>query len=499
MSLLKRLAQQVGLRDEARAAEAVLSRRKLLFGGLSSLAALSPSVARAAPRPSANRFLVDRLTFGWTEAEQLLADTLGYHGYLEYHLNPAAINDADCDARVAVYNRLNWSSNGLYDSLPQITMNQVIESTIVRAVYSKRQLFERVVEFWTDHFNIEMMKSFNQWLFPVWMRDVIRMHAMGTFPQLLAASAQSATMMFYLDNDTSVVGHPNENYARELMELHSMGVGSGYSQQDVEEVARCLTGWGAHHGFGEASTFEFEYEPNKHDNGPKVVLGTNIPAGGGFNDGLTVLSILGAHPATAAFISRKMCQRFWSYDPPQALVDAVTNTYLATNGDIKAMLRTLFTTLDPDTAGKKLKRPFHFFVSAMRATKTEIAANPTGTGSPLRDQFKAAGHEPFQWGPPDGYPDRVDAWADAVLARWNFAASLTNHNISNALINIPAFLQGATTQQQIADRMDQAIFGGTMPTEEKAVILNTLGASPNNRTIQDALGLALSAPSYQWY
>lgn len=436
---------------------------------------------------------------GWTEEEQLLADSLGYHGYLEHHLNPSAINDSACDARIAVYNRLSWSSKGLHDSLPQITNHQTIESTVVRSVYSKRQLMERMVEFWTDHFNIEMGKSHCQWIFPVWLRESIRPHAMGTFPALLAATAQSATMMFYLDNESSLAGNPNENYARELLELHSMGVGGGYSQMDVEEVARCLTGWAVDWGHPETETWEFKFFANRHDNDAKTVLGMHIPAGGGINDGLTVLNLISYHPSTAQFISRKMCQRFWSYDPPQSLIDAVAATYMSTGGDIKAMLRTLFATEDPAGAEPKFKRPFHLVVSALRATQAELTGQPNATGSILRAELRATGHEPFQWGPPDGYPDRVNAWGELLLPRWSFAAKLTNGDIPDVAINLPAFLQGATTGPEVFARFNQALFGGAMPPAEAGIIQDYLGASPNEQTIRDALGLALAAPSYQWY
>ncbi len=500
LNLLQRLVKQASQGQAARAADALVSRRALLLGGLASLSAMRPSASQAAPRPSTTRFLVNRMTFGWTEEEQQIADTLGYHGYLEHHLNASAIPDAATDALIAEYYRLNWTPVNLHSALPQVTLHQVVESTIVRSVYSKRQLLERLVEFWTDHFNVDINKSHIPWLFPVWLREAIRPHALGTFPELLAATAQSTVMMFYLDNVLSKAIGPNENYARELMELHAMGVGGGYSQEDVEEVARCLTGWTVHHGYGAASTWLFQFRPDWHDNGAKVVLGTPIPAGGGFNDGLIVLDLLAHHPSTAHFISRKLCERFWDYNPPAGLVDAVTATYMSTGGDIKSMLRTLFTTEDPATAQPKHKRPFHLFASAMRATKTQITPRPLNSVSQLRNLYSSAGHHPFYHSPPDGYPDRLDAWSGLILPRWNFAALLANNGITDTVINLSAFLDGATTSSAIADRIDQRLYGGRMPPAEKAEILNYMGpGSPAEALIRDAIGLALSAPSYQWY
>ncbi|GMU32742.1 MAG: hypothetical protein AMXMBFR20_06140 [Planctomycetia bacterium] len=484
-----------------RKAEEFVSRRALLFGGLSSLAAMSPSRTQAAPRPDAGRFLIDRLTFGWTQQEQLLADTLGYHGYLEYQLNPSSIDDSATDARIAPYYFLNYDPASLKGfQSPVYIMHQCIESTVVRSVYSKRQLFEKMVEFWNDHFSVESGKSHIPWLFPVWLRDTIRANAMTTFPQLLAATAQSAVMMFYLDNETSIGGNPNENYARELMELHSLGVDAGYSQGDIEELARILTGWGVdHYGNPETITWNFIFHPNWHDDTAKTFLGVNFPAGGGMNDGVMALDILATHPATAHFISKKLCRKFWSYDPPQSLVDAVAATYMATGGDIKSMLRTLFTTLDPASATPKHKRPYHFAVSAMRSTGAELSPVAWSSGTELEARLLSAGHLPFNHGPPDGYPDRLEAWAGLMLPRWNMAAELMNNGITHLNVNIATFLQGATTGTAVADRIDQALFGNLMPSNEKSVILGYLGANPNSTTSAEAVALALSAPSYQWY
>jgi len=499
MKPLETLARSLGLGEECKQGAELLSRRRLLFGG-SLLAALA-SKTQAAPRPSTTtRLLVNRLTMGWTEAEQLLADTLGYHGYLEYHLNHTAIDDSAVNQMLAPYNYLTYMPFQLMDLPAWRATNQLVEGTLLRAIHSKRQLYARMVEFWTDHFNIDINKHKNPWIKLVDDRDVIRANALGTFPALLSASMHSASMSVYLDNFTSVAGNPNENYARELLELHTLGVHGGYIQQDVVEVARCLTGWGVWEGIGDQLKWTFRYDPIKHDDGPKVVLGQQIPAGGGINDGLTVLNILANHPSTAQFISRKLCARFWAEDPSQTLVDAVAATYIATGGDIKSMLRTLFTTLDPATAGPKYKRPFHLFVSALRATGGVFQGDPISGGSALRAELALNGHESFHWAPPDGYPDRFDFWVGSLLPRWNFAASVTAGSIQGTTIDVDAFLGSASTAQQIADRIDQAMFGGQMPTAEKDAIVNYLlpDLPPLSRK-REALALAISSPAFQWY
>ena len=497
MSTAELLGRRIGqwLTDDGEAG--FLSRRNLLLGG-SVLAGLSSTTSEAAPRPSPSRWLVNRLTFGYTQAEHLLADSLGYHGYLEYHLNHTAINDSAVEARLSGYTYLNWPAWALLSASASYVSNQLIDATILRGVYGKRQLFERMVEFWSDHFSIDIMTAQNVWLKLPDDRDVIRTHAMGMFPQLLVASAQSAAMMQYLGNDISITGNPNENYARELMELHTMGVDGGYTQQDVQEVARCLTGWGV--SDSQPNQGSFVFRPTWHDNTSKTVLGYTIPAGGGFNDGLIVLDILVNHPSTANFIAKKLCRRFYGYDVPQTLIDSVAATYTATGGDIKAMLRTLFNSVDPATTPIKFKRPFHYIVSALRALNAQIPSQPAAISSPIRIRMAENGHEPFHWLTPDGFPDSLEAWGAALLPRWNFAIALMWGQLAGVTVDVNALLAGAVTADTIAARLDQIMFGGAMPPADKTCIRDYL--LPNNPSavkISEAIGLAISSPGFQWY
>jgi uncharacterized protein (DUF1800 family) len=329
-------------------------------------------------------------------------------------------------------------------------------------------------------------------------RDAIRAHALGMFPDLLTASAQSAAMMQYLGNNISVVGNPNENYARELMELHTMGVDGGYTQQDVQEVARCLTGWSVSDSMPNQGAFVFRSA--WHDNTPKTVLGYNIPAGGWMNDGLIVLDILVNHPSTAKFIAKKMCRRFYGYDVPQSLIDNVAATFTATGGDIRAMLRTLFNSIDPATAPIKFKRPFHFIVSALRALNAQIPSQPAASSSPLRTQLAYNGHEPFHWLTPDGFPDSLEAWGGALLPRWNFAVALMWNQLAGVTVDVNALLNGAVTADAIAARLDQVMFGGAMSAADKTRIRDyLLPDNPPAARISEAIGLAVCSPGFQWY
>lgn len=504
MSLTRFIADRIAAGTAQTSADSLLSRRRLLLGGAAALATLlgREEEARAIPPGSNLRFLVDRLTFGWTQEEQNLADSIGYHEYLERQLNFESIDDSAMVERLSTYETLDyipWQMHHLINV--SYGYRQMTEAMILRAAYSKRQLYERMVEFWTDHFNIQLFTGECAWMKNWDDKNVIRAHAMGNFRDLLSASMHSACMLHYLNNELSVVGNPNENYARELLELHTLGVDGGYTQQDVVNVARCLTGWDFYRYYTDGPLRQmFRFVPARHDFGQKVVLGHVIPAGGGIEDGEMVCEILAAHPSTANFIATKLCRKFWSEDAPQALIDAVSATFLATGGDIKSMLRTLFTTLDPSTATPRFKRPFHLAISSLRATSA--AYNTTGASVSLAmfNALSFMGHLPFNWAPPDGYPDRMDFWVGLPLARWNFGAALLNGAISSVSVDASSFFAGATTPEQIANRIQSRMFGGKLTSGEWSLIRDYVAQNPANEQLRrEAIGLAIAAPSFQWY
>jgi uncharacterized protein (DUF1800 family) len=230
-------------------------------------------------------------------------------------------------------------------------IRELQQAKLLRAVYSRRQLYEVMVDFWSNHFNVFAAKDADRWLVTAYDRDTIRPHALGRFRDLLLATAQSPAMLFYLDNWLSVAERAtpkrsssdatlrrgiNENYARELMELHTLGVDGGYTQRDVGEVARCFTGWTIRRTYQQP---EFVFESRVHDRGKKLVLGTRIPAGGGIEDGLKIIDLLSRHPSTARFIATKLARRFVNDDPPPSLVDRVGEVFRDSDGDIKETLR----------------------------------------------------------------------------------------------------------------------------------------------------------------
>ncbi|HSI73767.1 MAG TPA: DUF1800 domain-containing protein, partial [Fimbriimonas sp.] len=280
--------------------------------------------------------LLRRISYGPTEADMAAIASLGYDAYLEQQLNPTAIADVACDALLTQFPSLKYGSRQLFMADNQTLRYEQTSAMLVRAIYSNRQLLERMVEFWTDHFNIywptvRTLKAAHD-------RDVIRANALGNFGDLLLANARSGAMMKYLDNGSNRKAGPNENYARELLELHTMGVNNGYTQQDIIEIARCFTGWTVQLDPTASNAGAFYYDSLRHDGGAKTVLGRRIKAGGGVNDGTTVIQILTGRKETASYLSKKLCTFFLGH-APKALVDDLTRSFQSTGGEIKPLLR----------------------------------------------------------------------------------------------------------------------------------------------------------------
>ena len=428
--------------------------------------------------------------------------------------------------------------NGLQQ--PQRITAELQASRILRAVYSERQLQEVMVDFWTNHFNVFAGKGADRWLLVSYDRDTIRPNAMRKFSDLLSATAQSPAMLFYLDNFQSVspnaqlggrnrragplarllMGEPrndrsqarmsnnpeqqrpqqrarrgiNENYARELMELHTLGVEGGYTQQDVQEVARCFTGWTifAPRGAGAATQAmlngpradmlrenagKFFFNPRAHDDGEKKVLGHKIPAGGGIKDGQIVLDILARHPATARFVATKLVRHFVADNPPPGVVDRAAATFTKTDGDIRETLRTIFlapefTSLEAYRA--KVKRPFELAISALRTLGADT------TGGPQLHQWIARMGEPlYGFQTPNGYSDTAESWVNTggLLERLNFGLVLASNRIPGTRVDLKQFVKHADASldnRQIMDRFLALIVSGEVTPKTKEVLLKQL-------------------------
>ena len=491
--------------EDATGAAVQASRRALFAAAAVGVAALvrpgqahgqrfvRPHISRPQPPPSTGDSLlrlVRRATHGATAEEMTLARRLGFRGYLNYQLRHTAIDDSAVEGYIAArYPNLALSGDALYQLNQGQLSAQLSEATLYRAVYSRRQLYERMVHFWSDHFNIYYPKV--NYLKLLDDRAVIRRHALGKFPDLLRASAHSPAMLEYLDNTRSRGRNVNQNYARELMELHTMGVDGGYTQRDVEEVTRCFTGWTIR-GRG-----EFYFDPTGHDSTPKSVLGNSIPTragAAGVQDGEQVLTILLAHPSTARFISYKMIQWLLQYDPPQALVNRVAATFTRTGGDIPSMIRDILTPENLLAAPAKYKQPYQLVVSAMRATH----ARSTNVAAIAGAQLRLVGQPLFRWEDPDGYPDNIDWWVGLILQRWNFASYLSSLSSGNVSVDISQLMESNAAATVAA--IDQRLFAGAMPGQLRAQLTSYLSVAPTSTArVRETLALALSSNAFQWY
>ena len=424
----------------------------------------------------------------------------------------------------------------------QVVTSELVQSKLLRAIYSNRQLQEVMTDFWFNHFNVFIGKGADRYMLTSYERDVIRPRALGKFEDLLAATAQSPAMLFYLDNWLSVGpnsdfanGVPrrnnnynwrrpprprrpapvkqakkrsglNENYGRELMELHTLGVNGGYSQKDVTEVARVLTGWTLkepRQGGG------FFFEERMHEPGDKHVLGHRIKSGGE-KEGREVLHILAHHPSTAKFISTKLALRFVSDDPPPALVDRMTQTFLKKNGDIGEVLKTMFRSPEfwaPESYRAKVKTPLEFVVSAVRTSGAEVSDS-----LPLARQLQNLGMPLYGMQPPTGYSMKADAWinSSALLGRMNFALALTAGKLKGVQVEpeqmIGAGASRADSQGMLA-ALENSLLAGNVSRQTHDTIaaqmddpkisqrqLDDPSRPPNTNAIA---GLLLGSPEFQ--
>jgi uncharacterized protein (DUF1800 family) len=383
---------------------------------------------------------------------------------------------------------------------------ELSEQKIMRAAYSERQLEEVMVDFWFNHFNVFAGKGQTRVYLTEYERDAIRPHVLGRFRDLLEATAKSPAMLFYLDNWQSAAPagtgmaprnrQPrrlpttsptrsrglNENYARELMELHTLGVDGGYSQKDVQEVARAFTGWTiANPRLGGPFTFV----PRMHDTGTKTVLRHSIKAGGGQKDGERVLDILAGHPSTARHIATKLVRRFIADEPPAGLVDRAATRFLETGGDIRDVLRTILKSPEffaPSSYRAKIKSPFEFVVSAVRATRSETA-NATALVQSLRD----LGMPLYGCQPPTGYGDTAQDWVNtgALLNRMNFALALASGRMRG--IRLP---ESSAATPSGAAVISAEILAGDVSESTSATV-----AKGNNPA--QAIALILGSPDFQ--
>ena len=430
---------------------------------------------------------LNRLTFGPRPGDIAAVKKMGLEKWIDLQLHPE---------RIAQRPQLDVRPSPAGNSA-QVQPAQYAQDKIYRAVYSNRQLEEVLVDFWYNHFNVDMTKGADRRLVPAYERDAIRPNALGKFRDLLGATAHSPAMLFYLDNWQSVAPEQtgranakrptrglNENYARELMELHTLGVDGGYTQHDIIEVARCFTGWTIDRP-NQDSGGTFRFDARTHDKAEKIVLGVTIPAGGGMDDGETVLDILARHPSTAKFISKKLAERFVADDPPPALIARMAQTFQATGGDIRAVLATMFGSREFFSQGAyraKVKTPLELVVSAARATGARVESE-----AGLVNQTGVLGEALYRKIEPTGYSSANAEWVSstALLARMNFAIQLAGNHVQGVLMDSSRF------SNDPAAAAKQILF-----TDASAQTLHSIQKKPAPPKA-DLIGLILGSPDFQ--
>lgn len=436
--------------------------------------------------------LLNRAGYAPRPGEYQTAAELGFEAYLESQLHPENITDHWADLRLNNLTMYQMDHTQLLEQESRDAFRELVWHTLGRRLYSQRQLYEVMVEFWSDHFHIYGHKNQNMPMLKLLDdRDVIRPHALGNFRDLLFASAYSPAMLVYLDNARNLKAHPNENYARELLELHTLGVHGGYTQQDVQEAARILTGLGVKRRQG-VSVFNLE----EHDDEAKMVMGQPFPAGQGEADITQLLNFLATHPQTAHFIATKLVRRFVADDPPAELVEQVAQTFLNSDGDIKAMLRVIFLSDQFAQAPVKLKRPLQFLLSALRSLNVDVQPN-----GQLVQWVQLLGQPPYIWPAPNGYPDVAQAWTGNLLVRWNFALNLATQRLRSCEIPFNQLLQmgAAETPETAVALWAQLLFGRGLPLPTQEILLAYTGqAKLTGPRWQEALALLLASPEFQY-
>jgi uncharacterized protein (DUF1800 family) len=396
-------------------------------------------------------------------------------------------------------------------------VNEVEQATWIKAVYSKRQLNEVLVGFWHNHFSVY---GYEQKISPPFVhydRDVIRKYAWGNFREMLEAVAKSPAMLQYLNNDVNQSGNPNENYARELFELHTLGAenylgttdrhnvpgfGSGhpkgYVDGDVYEAARCFTGWRIDQGKNSKDTGQFDYYDQWHDRFQKIVLGRPLkeyqPP---MKDGHDVLDTLAFHPGTARFISRKLCRRFVSDNPPQSLVERtarVFSDHSHSPDQITRVIKSILMSQEfKNTWGEKIKRPFESVVGMLRATDADF----TPTDKFLKS-FERTGQRLFQWRTPDGYPDIHEKWSgtNSILEKWRLYHQMAVNMDGVDIKSIETFRNGR--ESEIYTSWPKKVLGRELPPENREAIKKFLNEGRGPNWLPTAMALVFMSPEYQW-
>jgi uncharacterized protein (DUF1800 family) len=455
--------------------------------------------------------LLNRIGFGARPADVDAVLSRGIEHTLEEQLYPEDIDDRELDERLPRLPLLSASTQELlagYNRVgPGPILAQLEAGRLLRVSSSRRQLYELMVDFWFNHFNVHGPKGFVGFYIPEYEREVIRPHALGRFRTLLGGVARHPAMLYYLDNwlsaapgalvrdecDEIFEGGINENYSRELLELHTLGVDGGYTQEDVIEIARALTGWTIDHP---RQSGRFQFNAAMHEPGEKTVLGRRI-AGAGLDEGERVLDLVVSHPSTAQFVSFRLCQRFLADDPPPRAVARGASIFRSTGGDIRRVVASILQgeeLMDPASFGAKPKTPLELVASALRAVDARID-DASATARALEDM----GMPLYQSGPPTGYPNDGRQWMNvsSLLSRVNFAMELASGRVAGVVPRLERLLGDADRRDPlaVAAKVAEKTFGYRL----SSATWEAATAWPGSAVAVDAwvVGLFLASPDFQ--
>ncbi|NNL69988.1 MAG: DUF1800 domain-containing protein [Acidimicrobiia bacterium] len=486
--------------------------------------------------------LLNRAAYGPRPGDVDKVIRAGLSAYLDRQLDPGSIDDKETDSAVRSYSILGYSRAELAQMMldrrilgrvkpaPESGLKATPEAlaarakgrahalevqhvALVRAISSERQLYEVMVDFWFNHFNVYMGKGQIRVLIPGYVEQVIRPHALGRFRDLLGATARSPSMLAYLDNDQSVTpgSKPpegtfkepgptriptglNENYARELLELHTVGVDGGYDQQDVIEVARLFTGW----SYDRLGDLPFRFNEWGHDQGEKTIMGNRFPPGGGVKEGERLLDILASHPETMRFIGSKLCARFVNDLVPPGCVDAAMEAWAKTGGDIRAVVRAILTSpefWDEANFDVKFKTPLEFVASAVRAL-----GGRSDSTTLLSEYLNRLGQPLYLCEAPTGYPEEKEPWVNsgALVKRINFAMGLAAGRVQGVELPAPTSSEStADVGAMIRSISDSILHGRAADHTLRVMQESTAGMSEPAAARTVIVGLAIGGPEFQ--
>jgi len=486
------------------------------------------------------RHLLSRATYGVTPDDLARILEIGREAWLEEQLHPERIDDRGLEARLAMLPAATMDVEALVEAYPpprrlreelgvdpadpggippevrreirrrspRRMAAELAGARLVRAVHSERQLEAVMTEFWFDHFNVFFGDGPVRWLVADFEREAIRPHVFGRFEEMLLATARHPAMLLYLDNAMSLAPDTtdprvarrlartelrpglNENYARELLELHTLGVDGGYTQADVIEVARAFTGWTVTRGLRDGRAPRFVFRPRLHDDGPKTVLGEPLHANGE-DEGRDVLARLARHPSTARHVAAELVRAFVADDPPPDLVDLLARVFLETDGDLRAVTRALFTSEafdDQAVIGGKLKTPFEFVASALRATGAEVGLAPD-----LLRVLRELGHVPYLEPSPAGVPATAEGWTSggALLARMELALAIGAGRVRGVRVDAGHLYAGS------AGALVARLLPGAGAEDLATAIRDEVVELPPGEAAPRAVGLTLGSADFQ--